>query len=119
MDQEDTKEMYRNRFFFPMYKQDLGKQADRRPHLQNIMSNRGEMATRKKEEIFDEAYAEIFLDLFLRWTQTDLHEVELRESLYQNTLALGAVSKKLAEYEMYGRNAPFLEQDKDEDEDED
>jgi hypothetical protein len=108
MDTEDTKETFRNRFFYPMYKQGYMEQADRRPHLQNIMAARGEQASRKKDEFFDEAYAEILMDLFIRWSQTELHETEFRESLYQNTLALGSIKMKLAEYEVYGRNAPFL-----------
>lgn len=118
MDREDTQDTMRDRFFLPMFKQGHGDQADRRPHLQNIFVNRGEQATRKKDEFFDEAYAEILLDLFMRWTQTGLNEADLRESLYQNVLALGAVKGKLAEYQMYGRNAPFLGENQEEDDNE-
>jgi len=118
MNREDTKELFRNRFFYPMYKDGHGEKADQRPHLQNIMANRGEQASRKKDEFFDEAYAEILMDLFIRWSQTELHETEFRESLYQNTLALGAISMKLAEYEMQGRNAPFLAETNEDEDDE-
>lgn len=116
MKQEDMKQQMRERFFHTFKK---GEMAERAPHLQAMFAHRGEMAVRKKDEFFDEAYAEIMLDLFMRWCQTQLHETEFRESLYQNVLALGAVSGKLAEYQMYGRNAPFLmENDEDEDENE-
>jgi len=91
-----------------MFKQGHEKQADRRPHLQAIFTHRGETAKRERDEFFDEAYAEILLDLFMRWCQTQLHESDMRESLYQNVLALGAIKGKLHEYEQYGRNAPFL-----------
>lgn len=117
MDREDTNEYMRDRFFLPMFKQGLEEQADRRPHLQNIFVNRGEVAQQKKDQFFDEAYAEILLDLFMRWCQTDLQEGQLRESLYQNVLALGAVRGKLAEYQMYGRNASFLGMEEGDDED--
>lgn len=109
MDPEDTKQYMRDRFFIPMFKDGREKQADRRPHLQKIFQSRGEQASRKKDEFFDEAYAEILLDLFLTWANTGLHEKDLRESLYQNTLALGAIKNKLHEYQVYARNAPFLE----------
>lgn len=118
MNAEDTKDKMRDRYFLPMFKQGHEQQADRRPHLQAIFAHRGEEAGREKERFFDEAYSEIMLDTFMRWCQTDLHEKDFRESLYQNVLALGSVKAKLAEYEQYGRNAPFLMGDKDEDEDE-
>lgn len=119
MDLEDTKEKMRDRYFLPMFKQGHEGQADRRPHLQQIFVHRGEEAGRKKDEFFDEAYAEILLDLFLRWTQTLPHEHEFRESLYQNVLALGAVRNKLTEYQVYARNAPFLQIEEEDNEDKD
>lgn len=117
MNQEDTKQQMRERFFFVLKE---GEQQNRKPHLQQIFAHRGEVANRERTAFFDEAYAEIMLDLFMRWCQTELGEVSLRESLYQNVLALGAVRNKLVEYDQYGRNAPFLmENDEDEDESED
>lgn len=111
---EDTKQQMRERFFHVLKE---GEMEERKPHLQQIFAHRGEVSRNERERFFDEAYAEILLDLFLRWTQTDLHEVALRESLYQNTLALGAVKNKLLEYEMYGRNSPFLMENDDEEDD--
>lgn len=116
MNQEDIKNKMRDRRFFNPPKDDEGIQKFRL-HLQNIFVNRGETANREREAFFDEAYAEIMLDLFLRWTQTNLEEKELRESLYQNVLALGAVRGKLAEYSQYSRNAPFLMENEEDDED--
>jgi len=115
MNQEDMKQQMRERFFHTFKK---GEMAERAPHLQAMFAHRGEMAARKQDEFFDEAYAEIMLDLFMRWCQTQLHETEFRESLYQNVLALGAVKNKLFEYQTYGRNAPFLMENDDEDENE-
>lgn len=116
MKPEDTKTKMRERFFLPLKK---GEMEERKSHYQAILAHRGQVANREREAFFDEAYAEIMLDLFMRWCQTDLHEYQLRESLYQNVLALGAVKSKLAEYDMYSRNAPFLmENDEEEDDDE-
>lgn len=106
------KQKMRDRFFRVMKE---GEMEERKPHYQAMFAHRGEVANREREAFFDEAYAEILLDLFLRWTQTELNESELRESLFQNVLALGAVQNKLTEYDMYSRNAPFLmENDNDE-----
>lgn len=116
MKQEDMKQQMRERFFHTLKR---GEMEDRKPHLQAIFAHRGTTANREREAFFDEAYAEIMLDLFMRWTQTELGESELRESLYQNVLALGAVKSKLLEYEMYARNAPFMmENDNEEDQNE-
>lgn len=116
MNSEDMKQKMRDRFFTPLKE---GEIHNRRSHLQQIFVHRGETANREREAFFDEAYAEIMLDLFMRWCQTDLGETQFRESLYQNVLALGAVKGKLAEYSQYSRNAPFLmENEEDEDEDE-
>ena len=116
MNQEDMKSQMRDRFFTVLKEGDMKNRA---PHLQNIFAVRGETASRERQAFFDEAYAEIMLDLFMRWCQTNLHEVELRESLYQNVLALGSVKGKLMEYQQYARNAPFLmENDEEEDDDE-
>jgi hypothetical protein len=112
MNTEDTKSEMRERFFHVMKKGDM---EGRKPHYQAIFAHRGEVANREREAFFDEAYAEILLDLFLRWTQTNLHETDLRESLFHNVLALGSVKGKLAEYDMYARNAPFLMENNDED----
>lgn len=114
MDKEDIKKEMRDRFFMVIKN---GDQERRKPHYQQIYMNRGRDAEKVKDEFFDEAYAEIMLDLFLRWTQTHLNEVEFRESLFQNVLALGAIKNKLVEYQRYARNAPFLmENEQDEDE---
>ena len=114
MNQEDIKQQMRDRFFHVLKE---GEMEERKPHLQAMFAHRGEVSARKRDEFFDEAYAEIMLDLFLRWTQTQLNETELRESLFHNVLALAAIKNKLAEYEMYARNAPFLlENEEEEDE---
>lgn len=115
MNKEDTKQQMRERFFHVLKE---GEMEERKPHLQSIFAHRGEVAGREREAFFDEAYAEIMLDLFMRWCQTQLHEKEFRESLYQNVLALGAVKGKLLEYQMYARNAPFLMENDEEDDDE-
>jgi len=114
MEAEDTKQEMRERFFHVLKD---GEMEERKPHLQQIFAHRGEMAGRKRDEFFDGAYAEIMLDLFMRWCQTELNETTLRESLYHNVLALGAVKNKLSEYQMYARNAPFLMENDEEDED--
>ena len=117
MKQEDIKEKMRDRRFFDPPADEAGIRKHR-AHLQQIFVHRGETANREREAFFNEAYAEIMLDLFLRWAQTQLEEKELRESLYQNVLALGAVSGKLAEYSQYSRNAPFLMENEDDEDDE-
>lgn len=116
MNQEDMKQTMRDRFFQPLKEGDMEK---RKPHLQQMFVHRGETSNREREAFFDEAYAEIMLDLFMRWCQTGLQEVELRESLFQNVLALGAVKGKLAEYSMYARNAPFMMENENEEDDQD
>lgn len=106
MNNEDLKETMRERYFEPMFQN--GLRPDRLPHLQSVMAHRGKVADDAYEHLFSQAHSEIMLDLFLRWAQTDLGETELRESLYQNVLALGAVRNKIVEFSQYGRNAPFI-----------
>lgn len=112
MNTEDTKQDMRERFFKVLKE---GELEERKPHYQQMLVHRGENANKERERFFDEAYAEIMLDLFLRWTQTQLNETDLRESLFHNVLALGAVSNKLSEYDMYARNAPFMMENNKED----
>jgi len=117
MSQEDMKQRIREKFSY-LFKG--GELEMRKPHFAQMYINKGEEAGRKRDQFFDDAFVEIMMDLFQRWIQTELHEVQLRESLYQNVLALGAVNGKLDEYQTYARNAAFLiENETKEDEDKD
>ncbi len=108
-------DVIRDRYFKPLSKD--GTPEKRLPHLQPIFAHRGKMADEAYDNVMREAMAEIMFDLFSRWTQTQLHEVDLRESLYQNVLALGAIKGKLSEFAMYGNNAPFIMESQTEEED--
>ena len=71
-------------------------------------------ASREREEFFDGVYGEIMVDYFIQWLQTDPHENKTREFIYYSVLAMGDIKQRLINYETYGKNIPYLEEDKDE-----
>jgi hypothetical protein len=105
--QEDILEYLKDNFFKPNFVD--GKPMKAREYYQNLFKEKGRMSTENRTQFFNEAYGEILFDLFLRWCQTELHEKELREALYQNTLALGSIKVKLQEYENYANNIEYIE----------
>ena len=46
---------------------------------------------------------------FTAWLGTDPHEVKTREFIYNSALALGDVKQKLINFETYGKNVPYIE----------
>ena len=70
---------------------------------------RASFSTRERETFFNEAYGELLVDYFINWISTDPHEVKTREFIYNSALALGDVKQRLINYEVYGKNVPYLE----------
>ncbi|MBC6414681.1 MAG: hypothetical protein GDA45_07380 [Chromatiales bacterium] len=70
---------------------------------------KAEFASRQREEFFTGAYGELMVDYYLQFLRTEPHEHKAREFIYSCVLALGDVKSKLAQYEMYGKNVPHLE----------
>ncbi len=69
---------------------------------------KAEFAKREREEFFTGAYGELMVDYYLQFLKTEPHETKAREFIYSCVLALGDVKGKLAQYEMYGANVPFM-----------
>lgn len=69
---------------------------------------KAEFAKREREEFFTGAYGELMVDYYLQFLKTEPHETKTREFIYSCVLALGDVKGKLAQYEMYGSNVPFM-----------
>lgn len=77
---------------------------------------KAEFSRREREEFFTGAYGELMVDYYLQFLRTEPHEHKSREFIYSCVLALGDVKNKLAQYEMYGKNVPYMgQQDEDED----
>lgn len=74
-----------------------------------------EFALREREQFFTGAFGELMVDYYLQFLNTEPHETKTREFIYSCVLSLGDVKGKLAQYEMYGKNIPHLEQQEDED----
>jgi len=66
-------------------------------------------ASQEKEFFFNDAYADILADLFVKWLKTSHHEKETREYLYATAMALGSVKEKLIAIETFGKNIPYIE----------
>ena len=105
---EGIKGYLKENFFRPAFVDN--KPLKERDHYLNIFREKGRMSSEYRTQFFDEAYGEILFDLFIRWCQTELEEKDLRESLYQNALALGSVKSKLISYENYAANVPYIEE---------
>jgi len=73
---------------------------------------KGHFASQEREDFFDEVYGEVLVDYFLEWLKTDSHETKTREFLYSSAMALGSVKEKMINFEMYGKNIPHLQEDK-------
>lgn len=69
---------------------------------------KAEFAKREREEFFTGAYGELMVDYYIQFLKTDPHESKAREFIYSCVLALGDVKSKLAAYEMYGANVPYM-----------
>ena len=70
---------------------------------------RAEFSERMKEEFFNEAYGELLVDYFIQFLGTEPHENKKREFIYSCVLGLGDVKARLTQYETYGRNVPYME----------
>ncbi len=66
-------------------------------------------ASQQREEFFNEAYGDILTQYFTSWLSTDPHEVKTREFIYNSALSLGDVKQKLINFETYGKNIPYIE----------
>ena len=66
-------------------------------------------SSREREMFFESAYGDILVQYFIQWLKTDPHEAKTREFIYNSALALGDVKAKMVQYEMYGRNLPYME----------
>ena len=74
-----------------------------------------EFAAREREQFFTGAYGELMVDYYLQFLKTEPHEHKAREFIYSCVLALGDVKAKLAQYEMYGSNVPYMDNNEDND----
>jgi hypothetical protein len=70
---------------------------------------RGQFATREREEFFNEAFTDILTDLFTQWVKSEPHCTKEREFLYHTALALGSVKENLIKRETLGKNAAFIQ----------
>ena len=70
---------------------------------------RASFASQQREEFFNEAYGEILTQYFTAWLGTDRHEVKTREFIYNSALSLGDVKQRLINFETYGKNIPYIE----------
>jgi|TARA_R110002012_G_scaffold319307_1_gene539365 sulfatase maturation enzyme AslB (radical SAM superfamily) len=70
---------------------------------------RANFASLERETFFNEAYGELLVQYFTEWLKTDPHEVKTREFIYNSALSLGDVKQKLINYEIYGKNVPYIE----------
>jgi len=64
---------------------------------------KGHFASQERENFFDEVYGEVLVDYFLEWLKTESH----------SAMALGSVKAKMIGFEMYGKNVPHIQEDKD------
>lgn len=72
---------------------------------------KGHFAAKERDEFFDEVYGEVLIDFFVEWLKTEPHETKSREFLYSSAMALGSVKQKMTDFEMYGKNIPYLTED--------
>ena len=70
---------------------------------------RASFASQQREEFFNEAYGEILTQYFTAWLGTDPHEVKTREFIYNSALSLGDVKQRLINFETYGKNIPYIQ----------
>jgi len=74
---------------------------------------KAEFATREREQFFDGVYGELLTDYFLQFLNTEPHENKKREFIYSCVLSLGDVKSRMVQYEMYGSNVPYLDNEDD------
>lgn len=72
-----------------------------------------QFAKQEREQFFTGAYGELMVDYYIQFLNTEPHEHKAREFIYSCVLALGDVKSKLAQYEMYGSNVPYMNNDED------
>lgn len=70
---------------------------------------KAEFSKREREDFFTGAYGELMVDYYIQFLKTEPHEVKAREFIYSCVLALGDVKSKLTQYETYGSNVPYME----------
>jgi|TARA_R110001592_G_scaffold234191_2_gene491835 hypothetical protein len=70
---------------------------------------RAQFSSQQRESFFNEAYGELLVQYFTAWLGTDPHEVKTREFIYNSALSLGDVKQKLINFETYGKNVPYIE----------
>lgn len=71
-----------------------------------------QFVSKERETFFDEAYGSILADLFMAWLQTAPHATKERDFLYASAMALGSVKNKMVQIENYGKNAAFMNKQK-------
>lgn len=74
-----------------------------------------QFAKQEREQFFTGAYGELMVDYYLQFLKSEPHEHKSREFIYSCVLALGDVKAKLAQYEMYGSNVPFMDTNNEDD----
>ena len=79
--------------------------------LARLAHVKGHFASKERTEFYDEVYGEVLIDLFVEWLKTDPHETKSREFLYSSAMALGSVKEKMINFETYGKNIPYLQED--------
>lgn len=70
---------------------------------------KAEFSSRERETFFEDAYGELLVEYFINWLKTEPHENKTREFIYNSALALGDVKSKMIQYETYGKNIPYME----------
>ena len=70
---------------------------------------KAEFSSRERETFFEDAYGELLVEYFINWLKTEPHENKTREFIYNSALALGDVKQKMINFETYGKNIPFME----------
>lgn len=70
---------------------------------------RAVFASKEKDEFFTEAYADILVDLFTQWLQTEPHCTKEREYMYHVAMGLGSVKERLIRIETFGFNQETME----------
>lgn len=76
---------------------------------------KAQFAKIERESFFNDAYGELLTDYFIQFLNTEPHETRAREFIYSCVLSLGDVKTRLAQYETYGSNVPYMSDNNDED----
>ena len=97
------------------YKETAEKKLTNKVHPDRLAQEalvNAEFSSRERENFFNSAYGEVLVDLFIEWLRTEPHENKSREFLYATAMSLGSLKEKLISIETYGKNIPFMEEDK-------